>query len=132
MEKMNQEFLFKLSMFEQQIQQIQQQLQAVEEGISDMNMLNLSLDEIKKSVGKEALAPLGRGIFVETKILSDKLTVDVGGKNFVRKSVEETREIIDEQTKKLDKIKRELDEKLEEINENLTEAIMESQEQKDG
>ena len=128
MKKENQELLFKLSIFEQQIQQLQQQLQAVEEAIMDMNSLNQGLDEVKDSVGKEILAPLGRGIFVETKLISDKLTVDIGGKNFVKKTIPETKEIIETQTKKLHKIKEELDEKIEEIGEELTRIMLESQE----
>jgi prefoldin alpha subunit len=122
-ESPNQELLFKLSMFEQQIQHLQQQLQAVEESIIDMGLLNAGLDEINKSVGKDILAPLGRGIFVEAKLLSDKLTVDVGGRNFVKKTVPQTKKIIDEQIKKLNEIKEELNEKIEEISEELTEAI---------
>jgi len=37
MEEKQQEIMFKLSMFEQQIQQLQQQLQAVEESVVDLN-----------------------------------------------------------------------------------------------
>jgi len=125
-ENKNQELLFKLSMFEEQIKNLQQQLQAVEESITDMHSLNLGLDEIKESVGKEVLAPLGRGIFVETKLISDSLTVDVGGRNFVKKSVPETKEIIDRQIGKLIEISEEINEKIEEINEELTKTIMES------
>jgi len=127
-ENKNQELLFKLSMFEEQIKNLQQQLQAVEESITDMRSLNLGLDEIGKSAGKEVLAPLGRGIFVETKLISDSLTVDVGGRNFVKKSVPETKEIIDRQIGKLIEISEEINEKIEEINEELTQTIMEAQE----
>src|SRR3989338_3689568 len=127
-ENKNQELLFKLSMFEEQIKNLQQQLQAVEESITDMRSLNLGLDEIGKSAGKEVLAPLGRGIFVETKLISDSLTVDVGGRNFVKKSVPETKEIIDRQIGKLIEISEEINEKIEEINEELTKTIMEAQE----
>lgn len=119
----SQELMFKLSMFEQQIQHLQQQLQAVEESIVDMGLLNVGLDEISKSVGKDILAPLGRGIFVEAKLLSDKLTVDVGNRNFVKKTVPDTKEIIEAQIKKLNEIKVELNEKIEEISKELTEAI---------
>ena len=127
MESSQQEILFKLSMFEQQIQQLQQQLQAVEEGIVDMSSLSLGLDEIQNSIGKEILAPLGRGIFLETKLLSDKLTVDVGGKNLVKKSVPETKAIIEEQLERLSEVREDLNEKIEDINEELTRTISEIQ-----
>lgn len=126
-ENPNQELMFKLSMFEQQIQHLQQQLQAVEESMIDLSLLNTGLEEITTSVGKDILAPLGRGIFVEAKLLSDKLTVDVGNRNFVKKTIPQTKKIIDEQIKKLEEIKDELNEKIEEISEELTDAISEMQ-----
>ena len=100
MEQNQQELMFKLSMFEQQMQQLQQQLQAVEQGIVEMNNLNFGLEELVGSKDKEILAPIGRGIFVKTKLLSEELTVDVGGKNFVKKSIPEAKKIINEQIKK--------------------------------
>lgn len=127
MEKEQQELMFKLSVFEQQIQQLQQQSQAVEEAIKDLTSLSLGLDEIKGSKGKEILAPLGRGIFVKTKLLSEDLTVDVGGKNFVKKSVSETKKMIEDQMKKLEEVKGDLDKKLEEMSEELTKTIQEAQ-----
>ncbi|MEK6912488.1 MAG: prefoldin subunit alpha [Nanoarchaeota archaeon] len=128
-ENPNQELMFKLGMFEQQIQHLQQQLQAVEESMIDLNLLNTGLDEITNSIRKDILAPLGRGIFVEAKLLSDSLTVDVGNRNFVKKTVPQTKKIIDEQIKKLVEIKGELDEKIEEISEELTDALSEMQEE---
>ncbi len=122
-----QEFYFKLSMFEQQMQSIQQQLQAVEKAIMDMSTLSIDLDELKDSKGKEILASIGKGIFVKTKLLSEELTVDIGGKNFVKKSISDTQEIIKEQIKKLRDTKKELNKALEEINKQLTEIILKNQ-----
>ena len=93
----------------------------------DMDSLSIGLDEIKNSVGRDVLAPLGRGIFVETKLISDKLTVDVGGRNFVKKSISETKEIIEREMEKLHEIKEELNEKIEDVNEELTKTILEAQ-----
>ena len=90
MEKEQQELMFKLSVFEQQLQQLQQQLQAVEQGIAELGSLNLGLDELIGSKGKEIFAPIGKGIFTKSKLLSEDLIVDIGGKNFVKKSIPET------------------------------------------
>ncbi len=128
MKKENQELMIKLGMFEQQIQQLRQQLQAVEESIIEITSLNYGLDELENSAGKEILAPMGRGIFVKTKLLSDKLTVDVGGKNFVNKSIPETKKIIENQINKLNKIKEGLNRNIEEINRELTKTIIEAKE----
>ena len=127
MKKENQELMIKLGMFEQQIQQLRQQLQAVEESIIEITSLNYGLDELEDSAEKEILAPLGRGIFVKTKLLSDKLTVDVGGRNFVKKSIPETKKIIENQIKKLNKIKEDLNRNLEEINQELRGTILGAQ-----
>jgi len=127
MDKQQQELMFKLSMFEQQIQHINQQLQAVEKAITDMTSLNLGLGELQGKEGEEILAQIGRGIFVKAKLISEDLTVDVGGKNFVKKTIPETQEIINKQIKKLEEAKEELSKAMEEINGQLTETMMEHQ-----
>ena len=113
------EIMYKFSMFEQQIQQLQQQLQAIEQTITEMNSLNFGLDDLKGSKGKEILAPIGRGVFTKTKLDSEKLIVDIGGKNFVEKSISETKEIIKEQIGKLENAKKEIENSTEEINKEL-------------
>ena len=125
MKKNQEELIFKLSMFEQQIQQLQQQLHAVEQGIVEMSSLNIGLNELIGSTGKEILAPIGRGIFAKTKLLSEELTVDVGGKNFIKKSVPETKKIIDKQIKKLEDVRKELNDNLEEVSKELMKVMSE-------
>ena len=115
MENEQQELLFKLSVFEQQIRQLQQQIGSIDEGIVELESLNIGLEEMKNSEGKESFTPIGGGIFVKSKILSEDLLVDVGGRNFVKKSVEETREMIKKQIEKLDEIKKDLNNNLFEI-----------------
>ena len=127
MDKNQEELMYKLSMYEQQINQLQQQLEAVEQAIIEMNSLVLGLNELTGSKEKEILAPIGRGIFVKTKLVSEDLTVDVGGKNFVKKSIPETKELIKSQIKKLEEIKEELNKNLEEINNELTATFMNAQ-----
>jgi len=127
MDKNQEEVMYKLSMYEQQITQLQQQLEAVEQAIIEMNSLVLGLNELTGSKEKEILAPIGRGIFVKTKLVSEDLTVDVGGKNFVKKSIPETKELIKGQIKKLEEIKEELNKNLEEINNELTATFMNAQ-----
>lgn len=122
-----QELIFKFGMFEQQIHQLQEQMETVEKGINDLGALNFGLDELKGSTGKEILSPLGKGIFVKTKLVSENLTVDIGGRNFVKKGILETKEIIEDQIKKLIAIKGELNENLERISEEMTKTLEEFQ-----
>lgn len=129
MEKEQQELMFKLNMFEQQMQHLQQQLQAVEQGIIEMNSLNLGLDELVGSKDKEIFAPIGRGIFAKAKLISEELTVDIGGKNLVKKSIPETKKIIIEQTNKLEDVKKDLEKSMNEMNQEFMKLIEEAQQQ---
>ncbi len=123
---MNQEELNKKFMqFEQQIKQIQEQLGAIEQAILDMSQIKMGLDEIKGKKGEEIMAPIGRGVFIKAKLLSEELTVDIGGKNFVGKSVDETKKLIEGQIEKLKGIKGELEMELEKINQEITAVMME-------
>lgn len=124
-----QELIFKLSVFEQQAQQLQQQLQAVEQGIIEINSLSLGLDEIKGKIGGEIFAPIGRGIFAKTKLDSEELLVDVGGKNFVKKSIPETKKLIENQIKNLEDIRKDLENSIEEVNQQLTDLVLEARKQ---
>ena len=126
MEKNNeQEMAFKFQMLEQQIMAIQQQLQAVEQTLLDMTSLNIGLDEIKTD--KEILASVGAGIFAKAKLLSEELVVAIGDKNYIKKSIPETKKLIQEQIKKLEKVKESLNGELEKINDEITRIMIEYQ-----
>ena len=115
MENNQQEIIFKLSMFEQQIQQLQQQIQAVEQSIVELQNLSEGFNELKNSKDREIMAMIGRGIFIKSKIISEDLLVDVGGQNFVKKSIPETQELINEQVGKLKDARESLNNSIEEI-----------------
>jgi len=127
MEEQQQELMFKLSMYEQQINQLQEQVQAVERSIVDLGNLSLGLEELKGKKDSEIMAHIGKGIFVKSKIIDEDLVVDVGGKNFVKKSIPETRKLVEEQIKKLENIKEELDSNAENLSEEINSIIMDAQ-----
>ena len=117
-----QELTIKFQMLEQQIMMIQQQLQAVEKAIVDITEINFGLDEIKE--GKEILAQIGKGIFIPAKISSNELTVDVGDKKFVKKSIKDTKGLIGGQINKLGEVREQLNSELEKINKEITDVMM--------
>jgi prefoldin alpha subunit len=127
-EQEQQELFYKFNMFERQIREIQQQIEAVERGLIDLNSLNFGLDDIVGNTGKEIFAPFGKGIFVKAKLISEELNVDVGNGNFVKKSIPETKELIEEQIKKLQEVKEELEHNLEELGEEVTKMMSRAQE----
>jgi len=122
-----QQLAIQFQMFEQQIRMIQEQLQAVEQAIIELGSLNLQLDELIGKKDNEILAPIGRGIYANAKLLSEEFLVDIGNKNFVKKSIPETKEILQTQLKKLEQVKGELNGELEKINTELTNVFMEHQ-----
>lgn len=126
-EQKHKELAIKFQMFEQQIQQINQQLQAVEQAINELNSIDLGLDNLKNSTGKEILAQVGRGIFAKTKLIDEDLIVDIGEKTFVKKTIPETQEILKTQIEKLKEAQGQLNCNLEEINSELTNVFMEAQ-----
>lgn len=123
-----QEIIFKLSVLEQQMQQLQKQLEAVEQGILELNTLNFGLDDLEGANGKEIFAPIGRGIFAKAKLVSEELKVDVGEGNFVTKSIDETKKILEKQTKRLEEVKIELNSALENLGEEITKTIQVAEE----
>ncbi len=127
--KSQQEINQKFQVFEQQIKGLKQQLQAVEQAISELTNLNIGLDDLVGKEGNEIMAPVGRGIYAKAKLLSEDLTVDIGNKNLVKKSIPDTKKILQEQLKKLDDVKKELEENMENINQELTNTFIEYQKQ---
>ncbi|MEK6913962.1 MAG: prefoldin subunit alpha [Nanoarchaeota archaeon] len=119
-EQEQQELLYKFSMFERQIREIQQQIEAVERGIVDLGSLNFGLDELVGSKDKEIYAALGKGIFVKAKIVSEELNVDIGSGNFVKKNIPDTKELIEEQIGKLMQVKKELENNLQEMDKEIS------------
>lgn len=118
-----QEMFLRLSVLEQQMQYLQQQLDAVEKGITQLQELDFNLNEIQGANGKEILAQIGTGIYVPAKLLSETLTVNIGENNFVKKSVPETKKIIQLQIKKLQETQDELEQHLDSINHELLDFI---------
>ncbi|HLC77879.1 MAG TPA: prefoldin subunit alpha [Candidatus Nanoarchaeia archaeon] len=125
-EKKQQELMYKFAIFEQQIQQIQEQIRAIDHAITESSMLSGGLEELKGTKDKEIFASIGKGIFIRGKTTSDELLVDVGGRNFVDKTVDETKEMIGTQIEKFESVKTQLEENLEMISKEVESALKES------
>ena len=112
---MNQEQLIQLQVIEQEAQQLEQQSQLVQQNLVEMQNLIASLDEIDKTDKKEILASIGRGIYIPAEIKDKTLSVEVGNKIFVKKSISETSKIIEEQIEKLNSAREQIEDKIEEL-----------------
>lgn len=118
-----QELMYRLSIFEQQINQAQEQIEIIEKGIIELKNLDSGIEELKNSKGKEINAQVGRGIFVKAQLLSEELLVDIGNKTLVKKSIDETKKILKEQIEKLEIVRKQLENSLDEINKEMTHLI---------
>jgi len=128
---MNQEYLIKLSMLEQQANQFEEQLKLIEQEIAELRELKLNLDKIKRTKEIGMLAGLGKGIFIQTKLdkKEKELFVNIGSKVIVKKSPSEVKEIIEKQTKKLEQMKPKIHSEVEKIKEQLDGLVKQAQEE---
>jgi len=121
------EVLFKLAVFEQEINKLEQQMQLIEQQVLEMQSLYSGLKELEKSKEKQMWANLGKNIFIKTEILDKNLLVDIGNRTFVKKNITETLKLIEEQLIKLIEVKNKVMGKLQEIQQQMEEVIMEAQ-----
>ena len=111
-------------MMEQEVNQLNQQLQLIEQNIKEMEELLESLEEIGKEGNKDILANLGKRIFIPVEIKDKNLIVEVGKGNFVKKSVLETKEVIERESKKLIEGRNQIMERLTSLQIEMNNLIM--------
>lgn len=97
-----------------QINQIQQQINAIQTQNVELRNLQLSLNDISNvKKDTEAYVPVGSNIFTKSKILDNKdFLVGVGSNVFVSKTLEETNSLIEAQMNELTKFLIELENQL--------------------
>ncbi|MEK6875313.1 MAG: prefoldin subunit alpha [Nanoarchaeota archaeon] len=126
------ELIYKIGILEQQSEQLQRQLQMIEQSFNELSKLKIDLEDLKNSKGKEIMAPIGRGIFIKSKIIEENLLVDIGSKNLVVKSIAETQELIQEQIKKLHEVQEFMNSSLHELGHEMEKAVEEIQKEIEG
>ena len=116
-QKQLQEKYMELQMLDQQMQQFQQQIQQLDEQIMELAYTKQSLDELKEvKQGTEIFVPVSPGIFAKAKIEDpSELLVNVGSSTSVKKSIDDTKKIIDEQQDELAQIHVQLNQSVNKI-----------------
>jgi len=132
---MNQEQIIQMQALEQEADALNQQLQLIEQNLSEIKDLGLSLEEIEKKDNKNILVNIGKKIYLPVEIKDNNLFVEVGEGNFIKKTGSETKKLIEEQIEKLilgkEEITKRLDELQQEANELMQAFIKESQKEKE-
>jgi prefoldin alpha subunit len=119
----NQNYIIQLSMIQEEGKKLEEQLNIVDSQIKEFYSLKESLDSLKDIKDNKFLSSLGRGVFVESKVNSNEFFVNVGNNVVLRKSSEETKEIIDKQIKELNNIKSQILATIENLNLELQNII---------
>jgi len=120
---MEQEQLIQIQMMQQEAQQLEQQAQMIEQHLTEMQGLESGLEELDKTKEKEILSSIGKGIYIPAEIKSKELRVEVGKGNFVKKTIPETKKIINEQVEKLSSVKVQISERMNQIQEEMSGLI---------
>jgi prefoldin alpha subunit len=110
------EYLIRLGMLEQEANKLQEQFQLVEQQIQEFEILRLSLEKLDETEEKAILANLGRGIYFKTELKDKNLFVNVGNGIVLRKTPQETVEIIEKQINQLQNLRQNLEKQIGNMN----------------
>lgn len=79
-------------------------IQKMNESLLELERIRTSLLELEKiNIGEEILSPIANGIFIESKLLSHKIKVNVGSFVVLEKTIPETINLLDKQKKEIEK-----------------------------
>jgi len=128
---MNQEQMIKMQLIEQEVNQLNQHLQLIEQNINEMSELRESLEELKKPENKEILANIGKRIYLPVEIKDRKLIVEVGKGHYVKKTVSDTTEVVEDQMKNLISARTDINGRLGSMQEEVTKIIGDIEKEKE-
>ncbi len=99
-----------LQELEAYLQRLNNQLESLQEKSNEIANVKDALEEVKKiESGRETLVTLSNGIFLKGEIKeTDKVLVNVGADVVVEKTIEEAKELVEEQEKEIESYKSEL------------------------
>ena len=122
---MEPEKIQKLNQLNQQHEILSEQIKVVEQQIYEISVFNDEIDIIKDQKDKEILAPFGKSVFAFMKPnINEKFFVDVGAGYFVRKNIDETKIVANEQKQRLESFKIQLSDELQNISSSLEEFLI--------
>ena len=106
----------------QQVQQMEQQIAAVGQQISDLHALKDNLKELKELKNRKIQTPLGSGIFIESELKdASKVLMGVGSGVIVRKDTNSAVEDIEKQSEELNKLSKQMQNELDNFSKHFDE-----------
>ncbi|MEN9626215.1 MAG: hypothetical protein RL557_543 [archaeon] len=122
---MKQEYISQVQRVEQELNALNQQFQLIENNLHELQSLYESLRELEKKESKEMLVNIGKQIFLPVSLRESACIVDVGKNNLVKKSIPETKKIVEEQLKKLQEGKNAVMERIETLDTTMEQLVQE-------
>ena len=116
---MDMELIQTASALHQQSQELEEKLGFIQNQISELEEFTNSLNSIISTKETSMLSSLGKCVFVKTNLEEKKLFVEVGSGIVVRKTPEETKEVIQNQIKRLLQLKVQLSSQLDSLQSQL-------------
>jgi len=89
-------------------QEIEERVSLINQQINELEEFNRGLEELKKSKEDKILASLGKGVFLPASLTEKQLYLGVGAGIYVKKSLDETKEVVLGQVRKLIEMKGDL------------------------
>jgi len=126
---MKKDYLIKLGMLQQEAERLGKENEAISKQVIELNELKINLTEFLNSKSKDSLISFGKGIYTKAELRDKELYVNIGSGIVVKKSVEDTIRVIDEQIIKLEEMKGNLLKEMENLNEKVQELGKEEREE---
>lgn len=122
-EKMKEAYVM-ISMIEQEMKNVTQQVQELNSKLIELEYIKISLDVFSQlKPGQEVLAPFANGIFIRTELKnSSELVVNVGSGTVVTKDVSQTKVLLDRQVAEIASFREELIGQLQALSEKSSEV----------
>lgn len=117
--------MFRASLIERQINELESRLEFLNQHISELNHFQINLDVIIKSPSTEMLSWIGKGVHMKTNLLSKDLFVEVGAGIVVKKKPEDMKNVIEDQLAKFAEVRSHIIGEIEINNQSLQDIVKE-------
>lgn len=96
------EIVNELNMYKSQAELLQQQVEAIQASLTEVEVLESTLDDINDKKSLETMVPVGAGSFMNAEIRNtDEVIMSVGAGVAIKKSAEEAKETLASQKEEL-------------------------------
>jgi prefoldin alpha subunit len=101
---------------QQKLMEIENQLNQVEQKKQELAMVSESISSLGGKTNVEIMVPIGMGVLGKAKLLdSNEFLINIGSNIVVKKSAEETKQLIESQIVELDRAKELFEQELQRI-----------------